>query len=308
MDKLVGLNDYVCVDIDELYSCIDVIEHQLDILGQRVSIRLHHLKFDANGQPMVKPLAELLYQFILDYCIASRNRDGELTNRQYTKLVKEARELFRHPDVTDDSPDKTGEAGEALLFLLIEAVLKAPQVVAKMELKTNRKDEVKGSDGIHMRWNEASDLVDVFFGESKLYQKVGDAIKAAFTSIDDFHEKKGYRHEFSMVTKHFKYADPMVKEEIAKFIQLGEPSPDVRINHACLIGYDWKEYSDLGAIPIDQLNTEFRERFLVDGERLVKLIDKKFEDFENKHLFLEVFFIPFPSVCEFRNAFNAALD
>lgn len=308
MDKLTGLNDYVCVSKEDFDSCIDVIEHSLVIANQRVSVRLHHLKFDGNGQPMVKALAELLYQYILDYCIASRNRKGDLTPAQWTRLVKEARELFRHPSITDKSPDKTGEAGEALLFMLIEAVLKAPQVVAKMELKTNRKDEVKGSDGIHMKWNDRTQMVDIFFGESKLYQSAADAITSAFESIDDFHDNKGYRHEFAMVTKHFKYADSNVQAEIAKYIQLGEPSSDVRLNHACLIGYDWKEFQNLNEVPIDSLNDEFKRRFVDDGERLLKLIDKKFENFKNKHLFLEVFFIPFPSVRDFRNAFNAALD
>jgi len=308
MDTLTGLNDYICVNKEDLESCVDVVEHQLEISGKRVSLRLHHLKFDGNGMPMVKPLAELLYQFIIDFCIASRNRRGDLNTRQMAKLVKEARELFRHPDIAPDSPDKTGEAGEALLFLLIEAVLKAPQVVAKMELKTNRRDEVKGSDGIHMRWNDVAQVVDVYFGESKLYQNVGDALTSAFNSIDEFHEKRGYKHEFSMVTKHFKYADSKVQEEITKFIQLGEPSPNVRINHACLIGYDWKEFDNLISLPLESLNSSFKEKFRQDSSRLLELIDKRFDKFENKHLFLEVFFIPFPSVSDFRNAFNAALD
>ena len=68
------------------------------------------------------------------------------------------------PKITDNSPDKTGEAGETLLFFLMEAVLGAPQLVAKMELKTNSNDEVKGSDGIHVRWNEQDKLVDLYFG------------------------------------------------------------------------------------------------------------------------------------------------
>ena len=64
-----------------------------------------------------------------------------------------------------NNPDRTGEAGEVLLFFLVEAILEAPQIVAKMELKTNHKDEVKGSDGIHARWNEKLGLVDFFLAK-----------------------------------------------------------------------------------------------------------------------------------------------
>jgi hypothetical protein len=308
MSKLTELNELVCINEDELRACIDVVEHKLDVSGKKLSVRLHHLKFDANGLPMVKPLAELLYQFILDYCIASRNRQDPLSSRQMALLVKEARSLFRHPNVDNEHPDNTGEAGEALLFLLIEAVLKAPQMVAKMELKTNRKDELKGSDGIHMRWCPTDEVVDVYFGESKLYQNVGSAIASALSSIDTFHEKQLYKHELTMVTKHFKYADEEVKKEIEKFLILGEPSSDVRINHACLIGYDWDQYKLLMDRPVKEKLEEFKQLYLADSERLLKLINSKFENFERTHLFLEVFFIPFPSVSEFRNAFNSALD
>ncbi|MGF1747094.1 DUF1837 domain-containing protein [Vibrio minamisatsumaniensis] len=56
-------------------------------------------------------------------------------------MTKEARKLFRHPEIDSENPDRTGEAGELLLFFLIEAILGAPQMVSKMELKTNHKDD-----------------------------------------------------------------------------------------------------------------------------------------------------------------------
>ncbi|WP_315979958.1 DUF1837 domain-containing protein [Aliamphritea spongicola] len=126
----------------------------------------------------------------------------------------------------------------------MEAVIKAPQVVAKMELKTNHKDEIKGSDGIHAKWNKELKLVDFYFGESKLYKSATSAITSALQSISDFHDIDMLEHEFSMVTKHYKYADEVVKEEIGNLFVNGAPSEAVRINHACLIGYDYKGYDE----------------------------------------------------------------
>jgi hypothetical protein len=309
MTSCVQLNNYISINTKDYDDCIDVIEHNHVIQGIKATVRLHYLKFDGNGLPMVKPLANMLYTYIINYCLSARNRNDTLTLQQAAVLTKEARKLFRHPIITDNSPDKTGEAGELLLYFLMEAVLKAPQVVAKMELKTNHKDEIKGSDGMHAKWNPEDDVVDFFFGESKLYQSSSDAISNAIESIDEFHNNKMYRHEFTMVTKHFKYADENTKNAISEILVHGEPGSDVRVNHACLIGYDFKKYKSL---PLNksknEITADFCSQFLVDSARLVNLLQKSFDKFDKKHLKFDVFFVPFPSVVEFRNAFNDALD
>lgn len=303
------INNYISINTKDYDDCIDVIEHGHVIQGIKATVRLHYMKFDGNGLPMVKPLANMLYTYIINYCLSARNRNDTLTPQQAALLTKEARKLFRHPTVTDNSPDKTGEAGELLLYFLMEAVLKAPQVVAKMELKTNHKDEIKGSDGMHAKWNQEDGVVDFFFGESKLYQSSSAAISSAIKSIDEFHKNKMYQHEFSMVTKHFKYADENTKNAISEMIVHGEPGSDVRVNHACLIGYDFEKYLTLQPDKSkNEITDDFCNQFLIDGARLVNLLQKNFDNFDKKHLRFDVFFMPFPSVVEFRNAFNDALD
>lgn len=303
------INNYKTINGSDYHDCIGVVEHAYSINGVVAKIRMHYIKFDGNGRPMIKALANTLYGYIIEYCIASRNRSDALTAKQAAQLTKQARELFRHPKVTDESPDKTGEAGEILLYFLMEAVLNAPQIVSKMELKTNHKDEVKGSDGIHARYNESDGVVDFFFGESKLYADAATAIARAIDSVDQFHETEMYQHEFTMVTKHFKYANEKTKEAITSLIVSGEPGAGVRLNHACLIGYNFKEFSSL---PVGQsreiLMDTFIDLFHKDGKRLTDLLQNRFNSFNKKYLVFDVFFMPFPSVRDFRNAFNAALD
>lgn len=308
MELIKNIADKISVESPDFSKCINLLEHDFEILGIETTIRFHYLKFDGNRQPMVKALANTLYAYIIDYCLSAKNRDENLSTKQSTLLTKEARRLFRHPDVTDDSPDKTGEAGETLLYFLMEAVLKAPQIVSKMELKTNHKDEVKGSDGIHARWNSDLEMVDFYFGESKLYKKVSDALTSALNSINNFHEIKMYEYEFNMVTKHFKYADEEVKSEISQLFVNGSPGPNVRINHACLIGYDFDGYKRVAFEPYKTLIANFENYCLLDGKRIVDLLQQKMNIFNKKHLIFEVFLLPFPSVEEFRNAFNEALD
>jgi hypothetical protein len=305
---LVELNGYLSACQTSYNKCIDVVEHQHSITGIEATMRLHHLKFDGNGQPMIAALAETLYEHIIKYCLAVQNRPVSLTETEAAKLIKKARKLFIHPPNTPANPDTTGEAGEVLLYFLLESVLGVPQVVAKMELKTNPNDELKGSDGIHMCWNEQDKLVDLYFGEAKLYRDVGSAITSALKSIDTFHDNDMHQHEFSMVTKHFKYADPNVKNAVTQLLELGAPTGDIRINHACLIGYDWKEYGKLPKLATAALTDEFRKRYLTDSQKLHEHLQKRFDNFQKKHLRFEVFFIPFPTVQEFRDAFNKALD
>ncbi len=305
MSSFDTFNQLIAVKSADYHACVDILDHDFSLEDVSGNIRFHHLKHDGNGRPMVKKLAEMLYSYIIDYCIASRNRADPLTPQQAARLAKDARGLFRHPKLADGRDDTTGEAGEALLFFLMEAVLGAPQLVAKMELKTNRKDEVKGSDGIHGRWNKDESLVDFYFGESKLYQNVNAAIQSALKSIGEFHDNNMYRHEFSIVTKHFKYADEATKNYVTDLIAGGEIGAGARVNHACLIGYDWNEYQKSSPA---EMRSSLKVKLLEDGAPIVKKLNEALAGFERKYLSFEVFFLPFPSVSDFRNEFNAALD
>ncbi|MCG7864032.1 MAG: DUF1837 domain-containing protein [Candidatus Thiodiazotropha endolucinida] len=307
-DAMTKIYKLLSVDKIDYKHCIDHVDHDETIDGVKTTIRLHYVKFDANGKPMLGALAETLYDYIIHYCIAARNRDDMLTPTQATRLTKDAKELFIHPEATEDDPDQTGEAGEILLYFLVESILEAPQVVSKMELKTSQNKEVHGSDGIHMRWCKNDGIVDVYFGEAKIHQSLSGALGSAFKSISGFHEEGMYKHEFLMVTKHFKYADEAIKSEVKKLIVRGEPSSDVRINHACLIGYNWDKYKELLENGTENIEEDFRQLFIDDAPRVVTLLKNRFDGFDKKHLRFDFFFIPFVHVQEFRDAFNKALD
>jgi hypothetical protein len=204
--------------------------------------------------------------------------------------------------------DLSGEAGEMLLYFLIEAVLEAPQDVAKMELKTSPTMEVNGSDGIHMRWHPADEVVDVYFGESKLYANVGDALASAFDSIEKFHANGMRAHEYSMVTKFFKGVDENVRAAIAEVLDTGRPGPGARINHACLIGYEWRATGQTPGQAAAQIEAEYQRQFLATAPALHKKLQYRLDNFQQKQYGFEVFFLPFDSVQAFRDAFLACME
>ena len=78
MSTLKGINEFVTVQSKDFNSCIAVIEHDLTIQGMKANLRFHHLKFDGNGLPMIKKLAETLYEYIIDFCDAVSNFEDKL--------------------------------------------------------------------------------------------------------------------------------------------------------------------------------------------------------------------------------------
>ncbi|MFO0832378.1 MAG: DUF1837 domain-containing protein [Phycisphaerales bacterium] len=303
-------------------ACIGHVQHQHTVAGVTATTRLHHLKFDANGQPKVDALAKCLVNHAIDYAISARNRPAVMTAQEGARYMQEARKLFRVVAAPVGTADLAGEAGELLLYFLLEAVIGAPQVVAKIELKTNPALEVNGSDGIHMRWNATDNLVDVYFGESKMYTDVGAALTNAFKSIENFHTNGMRDHEYSMVTKFFKGVDDNVKAAVAEVLDTGKPGPGARINHACLIGYDWTATGMTPGQALAAIEAEYCRQYLLEAPRLHTLLKARFDTCQRatngcqpppcqcqwKQYRFEVFFLPLASVQAFRDAFNAAME
>lgn len=67
MELVKDIESNISVEARDFSNCIDVIEHSYEIQGVETTVRLHHLKFDGNKQPMVKALADTLYGYIIDY-------------------------------------------------------------------------------------------------------------------------------------------------------------------------------------------------------------------------------------------------
>lgn len=307
-NHLTRLEDLLSVSRENYEACIAHVVYQHTYTGVTANTRFHHLKFDANGQPKLHALAQCLAEHITLYAVSSRNRPQLRSDQEWHRFLQETRRLFRVNAVARGLADLSGEAGEMLLYFLIEAVLGAPQVVAKVELKTNPAMEVNGSDGIHMKWNDTDQVVDVYFGESKLYTDVGAALTAAFDSIEKFHVNNMRAHEFSMVTKFFKGVDNNVKAAVAQVLDDGKPGSCARINHACLIGYDWTATGLTPPQAAAAVEIEYTKQFLAQAPTLCEKLQTRLDHCQRKQYGFEVFFLPFGSVQAFRDAFKAAME
>jgi hypothetical protein len=309
------LDNYLIASKEYYDKVFDKVEHSNIINGVDVDLHFKYLQFNPNGIPKVDKLVEILFSYFTHYCFSSRKRSSkgmsEIEKEQFISSLKdEARELFRkwkEEDITPDNQPKAGEVGEMILWLLIEVILKAPQVVAKMDLKTNPNLEVFGSDGIHVKIDD-DNILNLYFGEAKFYNDIYGALDSAFESIEKFHENAMHKREYNLVTTHYKYLDKEKQDQVFNYITNEIKDDEVKIKHACLIGYDWDKYQKLSDVKERQdFIDNFTSIYEVETKRLTKLIQTRFDKFSRKEFSFDVFFLPFKSVQEIRNAFNEKL-
>lgn len=295
------LSKYLEAKRENYDACLELVEHNFK-LHPKVSaaLNLHFVKFDATGEPKFGTLAECLVDHIISYAISTSRRPN-IDAVTAGRLFQEAKENF---NLKDDS----GEPGEVLLYFLLETVFKAPQLICKIALKTNKNDEVKGADGIHALWDDDQDKLVLFIGESKLHARFDSAVSDALASIDKFHSEGQLKRDLLLTTTHYKYAPDKAKEQITKLLDPKIATTNYKLIHVCLVGYDWSKYSDLTGDKRNELITEFQTLYLknVESHRL-ETLQGHLDKFPKPHLEFHFLFLPFISVEEFRKAFNKIL-
>lgn len=268
----------------------------LSVGSYNVALDFHYLRFNANGQPKIRELVDVLANHLVLYAIDATRIKPTLTDQQRAELHWEALSLLRNCDTS-------GEAGELLLYFLMETVLKAPQMVSKISLKTNPNMEVHGSDGIHARWNEKAKVVELFFGEAKIYTDISGALGSACTSLEAFHAK-GLQTEIRLLTNHYQHAAGPLRDYILAYAKGTEVQGSASLNHAVLIGYDWTKYKQFESLPAGEQETALKAEYAGDNARLWELLEKRLKTLNINHVRLHVFFLPFRNVDDFRKAFH----
>ncbi len=285
-------------------ACIGEVTHTFNLSEPKATVHLQYVKFDAtNGEPKFDLLAKVLAKHVVRFSLSVSTRDRmlkDVDDPNEGDLVFKARDYFRKIETS-------GEVGELLLFFLLEAAFSAPQVVCKMELKTNPKDEVKGADGVHVKWDVDDDHLDVFLGESKLYGDIGEALSSVFGSITEFYDLGRLDEELHLVTAHFKHVDADLQDAITKFLNRGSTEDTCHVVHACLVGFDWDDYKHLLGEKREEFFKEFENYYRKYAPAIEKMLNHRFAGCKHKHVSFKFLFLPFKEVNEFRRAFYRAL-
>lgn len=272
----------------------------------KAEMHIYMLRLDGNNRPRINDFAAFMSCCIVDYCIPAKEialaqENDKLHNTtQYTmKLYKKAESLF-----TDLK--KTGEGGELLLSLMAQRILKIPQILCKMPLKTNSQVHYHGADGLYGEYDENTKKFYLYWGESKLYSNVSDALRECFDSIKSLLIEEGAtgtqrERDLTLFRDNIDFNNEELEEAILSFLDPDNPNYlKLEYRGICLIGYDEDAYPKNFSMIENEIYEIIRNR-ISNFKLILKNNLKKRTPLEQ--FYLNIFLIPFSNVEDFRKKF-----
>lgn len=221
-------------------------QHKSSLLlgATQLVFHCHVINLNGNGQVRLADLINHLTDSLLDYAIprssiaaAAAHRDATGSTRKLMELAREARDLFT-------SLKKSGEGGELLLYLLAEEVLKLPQLLCKMDLKTSSNVHFHGADGLHVGIG-ASGKLALYWGESKVYKTFSGALSACYDSLAPIllDPVASENRDLQLLSRHMDLNDAALEEALKDFLLPSSPSFNkLEYRGVCLVGFDVDKY------------------------------------------------------------------
>ena len=283
----------------------------------QVKITGTFLYFKFKGvEPTISEFVDFIYPKIIPFCIPKKKR-GELgkkfsdTNdpRYILELTDQAKNLFIRAKKT---LKRGGEPGELILFSALEYYLGAPQIASKMFLKTSESMPVHGTDGIHIKYDQDSNKLCLYWGESKLYQQLSKSLDEICDSLSAFIDRKDGRsprdRDIDVLKDHTTIEDKAAKEAVLEYFDpYSEMSNDLREIYCCLSGFDYSIYGTLTDKGEGEIEEYFESKYLERIESACTLFSEKIKNSGIENLSFHFILLPFKSVHEFRKLFFAKL-
>jgi hypothetical protein len=150
-------------------------------------------------------LARYLQGELIQFCLGRRQirrakarigHNGRTEEDVYSLLTNRARRLLR---IERRATNRSGECGELILYLLLEAYFRAPQLVAKMKMKTSPDMFVHGTDGIHFKYDAENQRLILILGESKTHAQLMSGIRSALESVAKLLVPRQFEHELDLI-------------------------------------------------------------------------------------------------------------
>jgi hypothetical protein len=303
-------------DFSSLSVRLRELQHTVSCECNGVTLRLHFPSFRP-GKATVHELIDAISLYLTPFALP-RAQIAELDQKyqqlepaqfraETTKLNQEACDLFIK---AEKATGRNGECGELLLYLLTEWILEAPQIIAKLALKTNPKMAVHGADGVHAKYCEKSKRLFLYWGEAKLHAKVSSAISSAAESIAKMLSANETKHELMLVKRNIDFAglDQQEKEEFLKFLNPLNESYNKRFDVVtCLLGFNFEGYDEVGPADGEQAETKFGQLAENELTALAPTIAHNLKDQGLDTATVELFLLPLPSVQTLRDMFQAKI-
>jgi hypothetical protein len=303
-------------DYTKLSARVRELMHSVKCEQDGITLRLH---FPAirQGKATVPELIDVLLDYMTIFALPrSKTKNlqdeyGKIGDEEYRlkceQSQREAISLFKR---AQEATNRNGEAGELLLYLLTEWILGAPQLLAKMSLKTNRNMPVHGADGLHIGYSSDKKGMLIYWGESKFYSNVDEAISKACESIQKALQVESVEHEINLAVRHIDLTGltSEAKASVLNYLDPFQESYNKRIDvSTCLIGFDFDAYNRLTAKSEADDDQLFRSLAAARLSDLSPKLSKALKSAGIKKHLIEMFFFPLPSVQKFRDIFQSKI-
>ena len=305
--------DLLLGNFSHLAPRIRHLDYNTDTCGERIDVRCSYIAF-RDGHPTFNEFIDVVADHIIPFCLprkeirqakeALAKGDHVLAGRIMNQLTTKARDLFIK---AKKGSHRSGEAGEILLYLLTEWLLKAPQIVSKMYLKTNSQMPVHGTDGIHARYEAATKALHLYWGESKAHASLGGALASALKSISEFISGSLDKREIEIVATHgdLDGMDAEAAEALLKYLDPYEEVSNARvIAYSCLLAFDFAPH--LGG-DANAAEASFVSEANKCAQTFIQSIKQTVADSGLGPQRFEFFLMPVPSVQDFRDKFQAKI-
>ena len=285
--------------INENFLQLFYNEIECDIKDTNSKLNLHILKIE-NNQFCYPELINNLRNHFISFSLSRKEINDFIKDKRWGELYERAASKFRDYNVNE------GEAGELLLFCFLEAHLKAPKILTKMEIKLSSNDYAKGSDGVHLL--KVSDKnYQLIFGESKLEQNLTSSISHAFKSIHDFitRSKNNINDEIGLINSQL--CKEVFDEELYQFLKsvimpkANEKNPIPKNNaFAIFAGFEINPTDAEKKMSNDNFLKLIKSQIKAEVESKIDHIKKKLDEYNLHGYTFYVYVFPFMKLDETR--------
>lgn len=281
-----------------------VVDGQID--NTNAKAHCYFICLDGNLRPRVNDFARFLAKQIVDFAIPRSEINRAINEAQISKSTAPVLELNSKAKSLFSRLPNSGEGGEIILSIMAECFLKLPQIFTKMVLKTNPEMHVHGSDGIHAGLNSNGNLA-IYWGESKLYSNVTDAVRECFKSLSPFLLGSGgssavQNRDLQLMRDGIDLDNSPLESAFKDFLNPDSSSFNkLEYRGLCLVGFDSDKYP---SSPNSKNMKVLQEEIQAVFESRKKHINDRINEEGVQTFCIELFLLPFPNIEDFRVAFR----
>lgn len=144
------------------------------------------------GQWRYDQLAEHIVEWLPEFALNEREFNALSGTNARRALRAAAETIYKSPKYST-----RGEVGEILLHAIIRQEFGSVPAISKVYFKDSPNDTVKGFDAVHVV--EASDGLELWLGEVKLYQDVTTAVRDVVNELNEHTRIPYLRSEFAAI-------------------------------------------------------------------------------------------------------------